>query len=50
MPIPSYAAPKQQSYDVVIVGGAAVGSSVAYWLGEELRGKLSVLVVEGDST
>ncbi|MFD1810305.1 NAD(P)/FAD-dependent oxidoreductase [Gemmobacter lanyuensis] len=35
---------------MVIVGGAAVGSSVAYWLGEEMRGKLSVLVVERDSS
>lgn len=50
MPIPPYAPPKKASYDVVIVGGAAVGSSVAYWLGEEMRGKLSVLVVERDST
>ena len=50
MPIPPYSAPKHRSYDVVIVGGAVVGSSVAYWLGEEMRGKLSVLVVERDST
>ena len=50
MPIPTYAPPKKSAYDVVIVGGAAVGSSVAYWLGEELRGKMSVLVVERDST
>lgn len=50
MPIPSYSPPKKSAYDVVIVGGAVVGSSVAYWLGEELRGKMSVLVVERDST
>lgn len=50
MPIPPYFSPKKNSYDVVIVGGAVVGSSVAYWLGEEAAGRLSVLVVERDST
>lgn len=50
MPIPPYSPPKHSAYDVVIIGGSAVGSSVAYWLGEELRGKLSVLVVERDSS
>ena len=47
---PAYHAPKKSSYDVIIVGGAAVGSSTAYWLTDEMRGKLSVLVVERDST
>ncbi|MBL9075470.1 FAD-dependent oxidoreductase [Tabrizicola sp.] len=47
MPIPPYFAPKRRSYDVVIVGGAAVGSSTAYWLGPS---GLSVLVVERDSS
>lgn len=47
MPIPPYFAPKAQSYDVVIVGGAAVGSSTAYWLGPS---GLRVLVVERDSS
>lgn len=50
MPIPAYAPPTKASYDVVIVGGAAVGSSTAYWLAEETKGRLSVLVVERDST
>ena len=50
MPIPRYVPPKHRSYDVVIVGGAAGGSSVAYWLGEETRATLSVLVVERDSS
>ncbi|MCX7646836.1 MAG: FAD-binding oxidoreductase [Rhodobacteraceae bacterium] len=50
MPIPAYVPPRRSAYDVVIVGGAVVGSSVAYWLGEETRGRLSVLVVERDST
>lgn len=47
MPIPAYFAPKRRSYDVVIVGGAAVGSSTAYWLGPS---GLSILVVEPDSS
>jgi len=47
MPIPPYFPPKAQSYDVVIVGGAAVGSSTAYWLGPS---GLRVLVVERDSS
>ncbi|MBN8629805.1 MAG: FAD-binding oxidoreductase [Rhodobacterales bacterium] len=47
MPVPSYFPPKKRSYDVIIVGGAAVGSSTAYWLGPS---GLSVLVVERDST
>jgi len=48
MPIPTYKAPNKTAYDVVIVGGAAVGSSTAYWLSQ--AGGLSVLVVERDST
>lgn len=50
MPVPPYAPPRRASYDVVVVGGAAVGSSVAFWLSEETRGRLSVLVVEKDSS
>lgn len=49
MPI-AYAPPKRDFYDVVIVGGAAVGSSVAYWLAQEAAGRMSILVVEKDST
>jgi len=37
-----------QSYDVVIVGGAAMGSSVAYFLAAATGFKGSVLVVEKD--
>lgn len=33
--------------DVVVVGGAVMGASVAYWLGQ-MRPELSVLVVEAD--
>jgi len=40
----------QKSYDVVIVGGAVVGSAVAYFLSGPLDFKGSVLVVERDPT
>lgn len=50
MPIPKYKAPRQAAYDIVIVGGAAVGSSTAYWLSQKLGPNPSVLVVERDST
>lgn len=52
MPIPAYRPPQQAAYDIVIVGGAVVGSSIAYWLGENSRGGRppSILVVERDSS
>jgi glycine/D-amino acid oxidase-like deaminating enzyme len=50
MPIPAYKPPARSSYDIVIVGGAAVGSSTAYWLSQMLGKAVSVLVVERDST
>ncbi len=40
--------PKQQSYDVVIVGGAMYGSSVAWWLASNKDFDGSILVVERD--
>ena len=46
----SYAPPKSQSYDVVIVGGAVMGSSTAYWLTGNPDFKGRVLVIERDST
>ncbi len=43
-------APKQKSYDVVIVGGAMYGSSVAWWLSDNKDFDGTVLVVEKDPT
>ena len=49
MAIPPYKAPSRTAYDIVIVGGAAVGSSTAYWLSLALGNGASILVVERDS-
>lgn len=46
----NYNPPNKTSYDVIIVGGAVIGSSVAYWLTQDSGFKGSVLVVERDST
>ncbi|MGB1235103.1 MAG: NAD(P)/FAD-dependent oxidoreductase [Planktomarina sp.] len=40
--------PKQTSYDVVIIGGAIMGSSTAWWLTQNPDFNGSVLVVEKD--
>jgi glycine/D-amino acid oxidase-like deaminating enzyme len=45
-----FSTPKSKSYDVVLVGGAVMGSSSAYWLTENPDFKGTVLVVERDST
>lgn len=37
-----------ETYDVVIAGGAVMGSSLAFWLSELAPGRLRVLVVERD--
>lgn len=50
MAIPPYKAPSRSSYDIVIVGGAVVGSSTAYWLSQALGNRASILVVERDSS
>ncbi|WBU53037.1 FAD-binding oxidoreductase [Paracoccus sp. SCSIO 75233] len=50
MSIPAYKPPKSDSYDIVIVGGAVIGSSTAYWLSQKLGSSASVLVVERDSS
>lgn len=50
MRVKNYGAPARQSYDVVIVGGAVIGSSVAYWLTENAGFGGSILVIERDST
>lgn len=42
--------PRQDSYDVVIVGGAMVGSSIAWFLSDNPGFDGSVLVVEKDPT
>lgn len=41
---------KQKSYDVIIIGGAMLGSSVAWFLSDNPDFKGSVLVVERDPT
>lgn len=46
----SYGAPMQKTYDVVIVGGAMMGSSTAWFLSENPDFTGSVLVVERDPT
>jgi glycine/D-amino acid oxidase-like deaminating enzyme len=50
MATPVYKAPLRASYDVVIVGGAVMGSSSAYWLTQSPDFNGRVLVVERDST
>jgi len=42
------ATPRQATYDVVIVGGAIMGASIAWWLSENADFDGSVLVVERD--
>jgi len=50
MAIPPYKAPSRNAYDIVIVGGAVIGSSTAYWLSQALGKDTSILVVERDSS
>lgn len=50
MPAPAYVAPARTSYDIIIIGGAVIGSSIAYWLTEQQQSGQSVLVVERDSS
>ena len=42
--------PDRASYDTVIIGGAVMGSSLAYWLSENPDHDGTVLVVEPDPT
>lgn len=46
----AYFSAKKQRYDIVIVGGAVIGSSVAYWLTENPGFDGSILVIERDSS
>ncbi|MGX8009904.1 FAD-dependent oxidoreductase [Mesorhizobium sp. ORM8.1] len=50
MAIPPYTAPSRNAYDIVIVGGAVVGSSTAYWLSQALGKDAAILVIERDSS
>ncbi|XP_017060950.1 FAD-dependent oxidoreductase domain-containing protein 1 [Drosophila ficusphila] len=47
---PTLADDFQTHCDVLIIGGGAVGSSIAYWLKEKARDGLNVVVVEKDDT
>ena len=47
---PVVSTPAQASYDVVIVGGAIIGSSVAWFLSDNPDFDGSILVVEKDPT
>jgi glycine/D-amino acid oxidase-like deaminating enzyme len=50
MSAPSSSAPSHNSYDVVIVGGAMIGSSTAWFLSDNPDFSGTVLVVEKDPT
>ena len=46
----NFFAPQKQSYDVVIIGGAKLGSSIAWILSSQLDFDGSMLVIEKDLT
>jgi glycine/D-amino acid oxidase-like deaminating enzyme len=47
---PITSTPRHASYDVVIVGGAIIGSSVAWWLSRDPDFQGRILVIERDPT
>lgn len=49
-PAPIAVSPRQQGYDVIIIGGAIMGSSVAWFLADNADFNGRVLVVERDPT
>ncbi|MEM7093046.1 MAG: FAD-binding oxidoreductase [Actinomycetota bacterium] len=49
-PLPVIDDPRQDHYDVVIIGGAIIGSSVAWWLSRNPDFDGSVLVLDRDMT
>ena len=50
MPAPITTTPRHGSYDVVIVGGAIIGSSAAWWLSRDPSFTGRILVIERDPT
>ena len=46
----NFFAPQKQSYDVVIIGGAKLGLTIAWFLSSHLNFDGSMLVVEKDLT
>src|SRR5204863_4306382 len=40
---------RMEPWDVTIVGGGALGTSIAYWLAQQYQGRIAVLVQEADA-
>ena len=37
-----------EAWDVAIIGGGILGTSVSYWIGNQCQGRIAVLEKEGD--